>query len=87
MYPPALQGQPRIIPAGGGEIAGYHVPAGTGVQLNQYPANHSPKNFADPEKFVPERWLEGKREERFEADQREVLQPFSVGARNCIGKK
>ena len=35
VYPPALQGQPRKIPPGGGQIAGYSIPEGTGVQLNQ----------------------------------------------------
>ncbi|MCJ1289044.1 hypothetical protein MMC34_000576 [Xylographa carneopallida] len=83
VYPPALQGQPRKIPPGGGDIAGYHVPAGTGVQLNQYAANHSAANFTDPETFDPERWMGG---ERYAGDRREVVQPFSVGARNCIGK-
>ncbi|MCJ1420842.1 hypothetical protein MMC32_007201 [Xylographa parallela] len=83
VYPPALQGQPRQIPPGGGEIAGYSVPAGTGVQLNQYAANHSAANFKDPETFDPARWMG---EERYAGDRREVVQPFSVGARNCIGK-
>jgi cytochrome P450 len=51
-------------------------------------ANHSPSNFTDPAKFVPERWLDDTSEyERYANDRREVFQPFSVGPRNCIGKK
>lgn len=84
IYPPAVNGQPRKIPAEGGTVAGYWIPGGTSVQLNQYPANHSATNFKDPENFVPDRWLG---DERYESDQRNVMQPFSVGARNCIGKK
>ena len=56
----------------------------TGIQLNQYAAYHSHQNFFDPSAFVPERWLG---DPRFALDKKDVLQPFSVGARNCIGKK
>jgi cytochrome P450 len=45
---------------------------------------HNPKYFKDPEEFVPERWLG---DPRYENDRREAAQPFSVGPRNCIGKK
>lgn len=36
------------------------------------------------EKFIPERWLD---DPRFAGDAKRALQPFSVGPRNCIGKK
>lgn len=38
-----------------------------------------------PNEFIPERWLDS--DSRFQNDKREVLQPFSLGPRNCIGKK
>lgn len=38
-----------------------------------------------PFEFHPERFLEGENA-AFEADQRDVLQPFSFGPRNCIGR-
>lgn len=41
-------------------------------------------NFRDPEMFVPERWLG---DPRYDGDAKEVLQPFSIGPRNCLGKK
>lgn len=56
----------------------------TGIQLNVFAASRSARNFADPDRFVPERWLG---DPRFAADKRAALQPFSIGARNCIGKK
>jgi cytochrome P450 len=45
---------------------------------------HSPKHFSEPESMIPERWLD---DPRFESDAKAALQPFSVGARDCIGKK
>lgn len=33
---------------------------------------------------MPERWLEGNKE--YAGDKRGARQPFSVGARNCVGK-
>jgi cytochrome P450 len=44
----------------------------------------SPTVFKDPLSFIPERWTG---DERFINDQRSALQPFSVGARDCLGKK
>lgn len=56
----------------------------TSVYMSQYAANHSPRNFKDPDAFVPERWLE---DERYEDDNRAAMNPFSFGPRNCLGKK
>jgi cytochrome P450 len=44
----------------------------------------SDENFQDPMSFIPERWTDDK---RFAKDKRMALQPFSVGSRNCLGKK
>lgn len=84
MYPPALAGQPRIVPKGGDTVGGHFVPGGYSVQINQYAANNSRGNFINPDVFAPSRWLGN---EHFTRDKREVVQPFSIGARNCIGKK
>ena len=50
----------------------------------QWPSYQSESNFRDANKFVPERWLG---DPEYAHDERGVLQPFSVGPRNCIGKK
>lgn len=48
-----------------------------------FAAYHYPPYFRDAEKFCPERWLDTK---EFENDNLAVVQPFSVGTRNCIRK-
>jgi cytochrome P450 len=56
----------------------------TSVYVSQYPANHSARNFTDPNAFIPERWLG---DERFTKDNFAVFNPFSFGPRDCLGKK
>lgn len=97
-FPPVPTGFERRISQPGGEvISGVFIPEGTAVQVSQWAAHHSEENFADPEEFVPERWLDGeeigegkgnkwKREEKYEGDRRGAMQPFSFGPRNCLGK-
>lgn len=49
--------------------------------------NHSKENWSEPWGFKPERFL-GTSKEALEAGNRlEALQAFSVGPRNCIGRK
>ncbi|KAL8817306.1 MAG: hypothetical protein Q9223_003842 [Gallowayella weberi] len=55
----------------------------TGVQINQYAAYMSRRNFSSPWTFAPSRWMN---DPQYASDKRDVLQPFSVGARSCIGK-
>ena len=55
------------------------------VGVPQFTAYTSERNFRDAEKFLPERWVKGVK--GYESDDRKILQPFSVGPRNCIGRK
>lgn len=82
-YPPVPSGFPRVVPKGGDIISGRYIPEGTAVYVSQHATNHSPRNYTDPDDFVPERWLG---EERYKDDKREGLNPFSFGPRNCLGK-
>ncbi|KAF4907833.1 Cytochrome P450 monooxygenase FUM2 [Colletotrichum viniferum] len=81
-YPPVPVGVWREVPEGGTTVAGHWVPARTRVSVPQFAANHSSHNFKDPEAFVPERWLPGAESE---PNTKDVVQPFSLGPRNCIG--
>ncbi|KAH8424434.1 cytochrome P450 [Aspergillus melleus] len=83
MYPPVSVGLPRIVDAQGDTVAGEWVPPGTIVSVSQMAAYHSSANFTDPGSFIPERFLD---DPRFTNDSKTVLQPFSFGPRNCIGR-
>ncbi|KAL1854027.1 hypothetical protein VTK73DRAFT_8826 [Phialemonium thermophilum] len=82
-YPPVPIGTPRVVPAAGMQIAGYDVPEKTVVAVWQYAAYHSTQNFREPFEYRPERFLH---DPKYENDKIEVLQPFSVGPRNCLGR-
>jgi cytochrome P450 len=84
VYPPVPTGFPRVVPPAGDVISGHFIPGGTAVYMSQHAANHSPRNWTDPEAFAPERWLG---DEKYKDDKREVWNPFSFGPRNCLGKK
>ena len=58
----------------------------TRVSISHHAAYRYEANFARPEEFIPERWLPNAPAE-FNNDRRDVLQPFMVGPRGCIGKK
>ncbi|SPO05597.1 related to isotrichodermin C-15 hydroxylase (cytochrome P-450 monooxygenase CYP65A1) [Cephalotrichum gorgonifer] len=83
MYPPVPTHLPRVSPAGGEFVDGYWIPEGTSVSIPQWSAYRSEINFRDPDVFDPERWLG---DIRYNSDNKAVLQPFSAGPRNCIGK-
>ena len=86
VYPPGAAGFPRMAPEGGAMVCGRFVPAGTAVYVTQYAAHVSASNFTGPKDFVPERWLANP-PARYADDNRKAMQPFSVGPRNCIGRK
>ncbi|KAK2043658.1 cytochrome P450 [Colletotrichum somersetense] len=83
VYPVVPVGSSRIIKDGGDDICGGHVPGGTRVMVSQWPIFRNEEYFAQSNSFIPERWLG---DDRFKADNRGALQPFSVGPRSCIGR-
>ncbi|XXH01255.1 hypothetical protein Hte_007609 [Hypoxylon texense] len=82
MYAPLPFALPREVPEGGDTVDGYFLPAGVVVATNPIAASLDPKNFADPLLFNPDRWLDDYQGE----DDLEASQPFSLGARGCLGK-
>lgn len=56
----------------------------TVVAVWQWAINHNPDHWTDPDKYHPERFLG---DPRFANDRLDALQPFSVGPRDCIGRK
>ncbi|KAL4898330.1 cytochrome P450 monooxygenase [Aspergillus ambiguus] len=83
MYPPVPIGLPRVVPKNGGQIAGNYVEEGTVVAVHHWASYHNEKYFTDPFNFRPERFLG---DVRFAEDRLEMLQPFHVGPRNCLGR-
>ncbi|TKA76250.1 hypothetical protein B0A49_03101 [Cryomyces minteri] len=84
LHPAAPASLQRETPAGGRELGGYFIPAGTVVSMQCYTTQRNPSVFPDPENFDPARWL-GTPEKQLAA--MNVLQmPFSRGTRACLGK-
>ncbi|HEX2680253.1 MAG TPA: cytochrome P450, partial [Candidatus Dormibacteraeota bacterium] len=79
LYPPAYAFGRRAIRAT--TVGGHPVPQGTTVLMSPWAIQRDPRNFDDPESFLPERWRNGlaSRLPRF------AYFPFSSGPRRCIG--
>jgi cytochrome P450 len=84
LYPPVPLGLPRKTPEDGSMICGQFVVPKTVVTTPQLAMYLHPDNFKRPQEYIPERWLGDK---EFEGDRRHALQPFSMGTRDCVGKK
>ncbi|KAJ5428211.1 Cytochrome P450 [Penicillium cf. griseofulvum] len=83
MYPPVPYGFPRMVEGKGDFICGRWVPGGTAVGVPILAAHRSAANFKNPGAFIPERFMGGP---EFESDNRNAVQAFSVGPRNCLGR-
>ncbi|KAJ5768975.1 hypothetical protein N7520_003534 [Penicillium odoratum] len=83
LYPPVAIGLPRIMDAQGDTVEGNWVPGGVIVSISHAATYASENNFKDAKHFIPERHLD---DPRFASDNRNALQPFSFGPRNCIGR-
>lgn len=93
IFPTASFITPRQTPPEGHTINGQVIPGGTYVSMGQWFMGRSDRFFEDASEFRPERWLDdddddensntttpcGKRIE-------DILKPFSMGPRNCVGK-
>ena len=63
------------------DVQGVGLPAGAHVIVSQYVTHRDPAIFADPDRFRPDRWVEG-----FERGlPRGAYVPFGAGTRRCLG--
>jgi len=68
------------------------VAPGTRVSVHHYATYRNPANFANPDAFIPERWLPTaageaeKSELPYAGDRREAMQAFGYGPRDCLGR-
>jgi cytochrome P450 len=86
LYPPAPDTLFRTTKDRSVVVAGKVVPPHTSITMNLWAAHRDPINFRKPEEFIPERWMRDASAE-FLDDDKNVFKPFSVGPRDCIGKK
>jgi cytochrome P450 len=66
------------------QIGGYDLPKGTLVSMSQWVMHRDPRWFDDPERFWPDRWLDG-HEGQARKPPRYAYLPFGGGPRQCIG--
>jgi cytochrome P450 len=78
LFPPAPFGLPRVCP--GASINGLFIPKGTVVSVDTYTVSHDQRNFPQPNKFIPDRWIDSGRKVN-----RDASRPFSLGPRACLG--
>ena len=64
-------------------LGGYDIPRGSLVVVSPFITQRDARFFPDPERFVPERWLDERAPER----PRFSYFPFGGGARQCIGEQ
>jgi len=84
VYPPVPLAVPRVTPDDGSTVAGHFIPPRTSLGVPQHAMYTLEKNFKMPYDYIPERWLG---DTRFDSDEKHALQPFSIGSRDCVGKK
>ena len=63
-------------------LNGYQIPKGTMIMWSNTILGLDGTQFSNPEQFLPERWIEGKKNIHPFA-----VRPFSHGPRMCIGKR
>ncbi|OJD31749.1 high nitrogen upregulated cytochrome p450 monooxygenase 1 [Diplodia corticola] len=82
LYPPVVPGLQRLTPPEGATIAGRFVPGDTLVSVQCWSVQRDPRNFPQPEDFIPERWSSMPEL----ALHKEALIAFSTGTYSCVGR-
>ncbi|KAF7870469.1 hypothetical protein EAF04_004213 [Stromatinia cepivora] len=84
---PVSGGLLRIVPRGGAIVCGHFLPEGTHVAMNTIVMAHSEANFHRCLEFLPDRYLpDHLRPAEFQKDNRNILKPWGLGARACLGR-
>ena len=70
----------------GFDYKGYHFPAGTNFTGNMWAIHRHPRDFPDPDRFIPERFLDGKDSAKQPYPNKYGMNPFGWGRRQCSGQ-
>lgn len=71
-------------------LSGYHVPKDTHVIMPTLFELASPKQYPQPSKFIPERWLRDNNDHQCPLAKNAhpfTFTPFGFGSRMCVGKR
>ncbi|HEX5660369.1 MAG TPA: cytochrome P450 [Polyangiales bacterium] len=79
LYPPAYALGREVIEDF--ELDGFPIPRGSNLVVSPYATHRNPAYFAEPERFRPERWLDGSLRDL----PRCAYMPFGAGPRFCVG--
>lgn len=74
----------RNVPPGGGIVAGQVLPADTVVSVPPWATYRAKRNFVEPDRFMPARWLSDSKSGV--RDDKTAFNPFSLGPHNCPGQ-
>ena len=82
LHPSVGLTMPRLVPAGGATISGFHFPQGYRVGVNGAVVHYDKDVFGlDADSFNPDRWING---DALRMDK--AMIQFGTGSRTCIGK-
>lgn len=89
LYPPAIgnlrRADENIV------LSGYRVPKGTEVAMGQMLTYVDEKQFPQPTKFIPERWIKTNKDPECphakDTAHPFAFLPFGFGARMCVGRR
>ena len=90
LSPPIPAALPRIVDHGGTKVAGEYITEGVVVSVPNFTTFRDERYFSRPHHFKPERWIVGSQPEYTGStvkSAREAFHPFSLGPRQCIGKR
>ncbi|XP_050395862.1 probable cytochrome P450 CYP44 [Patella vulgata] len=65
-------------------LSGFHIPAGTVIEMNNFNLFSNSSYFKDPESFIPDRWLRGSDVSVVDPY---IVMPFGRGPRMCAGRR
>ncbi|PBP26623.1 hypothetical protein BUE80_DR002413 [Diplocarpon rosae] len=81
LFPPSAASQQRVVPPGGATIDGFFIPGGKTVAVSPWASTRSKLNFHNSDEFIPDRWLDGGKDDKLGASV-----PFGNGPRVCVGR-